>query len=104
MPSLHQILFFAAAFILLVRLVLVGPEQRFSQQLLSAGTQWSSLGTAHLFDVRQGILWQFYLLSLRWQQLENPVFRKRCAKWLVTDLILLVGFLGILVTLGVLYR
>lgn len=104
MPYAHQTLFIAAALILLIRLALVIPEQRFAQLLLSRGARWTSLGSAHLFDIRQGLLWQLYLWSFRWRELQDPALRRRCARWSLVSLILVLAFAGLLATMAILYR
>lgn len=101
MFSLHQTLFIAAALIVLIRLVLILPEQKFAQQLLSAGIRWSPLGTAHLLDIKQGMLWQLYLWSFRWRRVQDLSLRRRCARWLIVGSILIAAFVGLLIEMGI---
>lgn len=95
MLSSNQTFSCAAVLVFLIRLVLAFPEQRFAQRLLSANVKWSSLGTAHLFDIKEGALWKFYLWSFRWRRLDDVSLQKGCSRWLILDFILLVVFAGL---------
>lgn len=97
MPTLQEILYFLAILILVVRLILVLREQQFAEQLLLAGVRWTDLRTAHLFDIKQGLLWQAYLWSFRWRQLTNSASRIRCAKWFAVDTVFVAAFFGLMI-------
>lgn len=96
---LPQILFMTLAGVAVLRLLTILREQPFAQALLVAGAGWTKLEGAYLFDIRQGVLWKFYLWSLRWRRLPDPALKVRCVRWLVFDVVTVSTSIGLLLVL-----
>lgn len=100
MASIQHISILVAAGIALTRLLLMSPEQRFAEKLLTMGTGWSTLDRAYLFDMRQFGLWQLYLWSFRWRYLPDSFLRKRCVLWIITDSVLIFTFISLMIAMN----